>query len=174
MDNTPTEDSPIPVTVKIAFYTGALLFLVAVVYTVVTTKEYPPEDMEAFEKEKAESGGVLGVFREILEGIKTMPPLMARLSIPQFFTWFALFCMWINFSPAVATSLFDPDTSTAEYRAGVEWAGVCFLIYNGVAFVFSFLLLLLVKHFSAKLIHTVSLILGGLGLLMVGMVPMAG
>ncbi|NBD37603.1 MAG: MFS transporter [Verrucomicrobia bacterium] len=170
VSNEPTGDSAIPLTVHISFYTGALLFFAAVLYTVVRTKEYPPEDMAAFEKERAERGGPLKVFMEIIRGITSMPRVMAQLAIPQFFTWFALFCLWINFAPAVATNLYDPDTTSAAYRAGAEWAGVCFSIYNAVAFFFSFFLLYLVRKFSAKAIHTLCLAIGGVGMLSVGFV----
>jgi maltose/moltooligosaccharide transporter len=170
MSNEPTADSAIPLTVHIAFYTGAVLFFFAVLYTVLTTKEYPPEDMEAFLAEKQKGGGPLHAFKEIFAGIQNMPPLMARLAIPQFFTWFALFCLWINFTPAVASNLFNPDPQSPEYRAGAEWAGVCFGVYNFVAFFFAFFLLRLVSNFTAKQIHIVCLTIGALGFLSVGFI----
>lgn len=164
MSNEPTGDSPIPMTVHIAFYAGSLIFFGAVLFTILRTREYPPEDMEAFRKMKAEGAGPLHAFKEIFEGILSMPKVMRQLAIPQFFTWFALFCLWINFVPAVASSLYDADPASAAYRSGAEWAGVCFSIYNFVAFFFSFFLLMLVKRFSAKSIHTVCLAVGGLGM----------
>ena len=170
ISNEPTADSAIPLTVHIAFYVGSFMFFGAVLYTVLKTREYPPEDMEAFKKMKAAGAGPVHVFTEIVQGIVTMPRLMARLAIPQFFTWFALFCLWINFAPAVAAGLYDPDPTSPAYRAGAEWAGLCFSVYNFVAFFFSFFLLLLVKRFSAKTIHTVCLLIGGAGMLSVGLI----
>ena len=167
-------DGAIPQTVKIAFYVGAGVFFAAVLYTIITTEEYPPEDMEAFSKMKHETAGVGNAFKEIFQGIGSMPKTMKQLALVQFFTWFGLFCMWIYFIPAVATHIFrGADHSSAEYQAGAEWGGVCFSVYNGVAFVFAFLLLLLVRKFSAKGIHTTCLVVGALGLISVAFVAEA-
>ena len=161
-------DGAIPQTVKIAFYVGAGVFFAAVLYTILTTEEYPPEDMEAFSKMKHETAGVGNAFKEIFLGIGSMPKTMKQLALVQFFTWFGLFCMWIYFIPAVATHIFrGADHRSAEYQAGAEWGGVCFSVYNGVAFLFAFLLLLLVRKFSAKGIHTTCLVMGALGLISV-------
>ncbi|HBR94136.1 MAG TPA: MFS transporter [Opitutae bacterium] len=161
----------IPQTVKIAFYVGSGVFFAAVLYTILSTKEYPPEDMEAFEQMKRESAGVGNAFKEIFEGIGSMPKAMKQLAVVQFFTWFGLFCMWIYFIPAVATHIFGgTDHGSEAYQAGAEWGGVCFSVYNGVAFFFAFLLLLIVRKFSAKGIHTTCLAIGALGLLSVAFV----
>ena len=156
----------IPHTVHLAFYIGSAVFLAAVFYTILTTKEYPPEDMQEFRKMKTESAGAGKAFREIFNGILSMPKTMRQLALVQFFTWFALFCMWIYFVPAVATKVFGGVPGSPEYQRGNEWGGVCFSIYNGTAFVFAFALLALVKKFSAKAIHRVCLISGGVGLLL--------
>jgi maltose/moltooligosaccharide transporter len=161
-------EGAIPQTVKIAFYVGAGVFFAAVLYTIITTEEYPPEDMEAFSKMKRDTAGVGNAFKEIFQGIGSMPKTMKQLAMVQFFTWFGLFCMWIYFIPAVATYIFGGiDHASPEYQAGAEWGGVCFSVYNGVAFAFAFLLLLLVRKFSAKGIHTTCLALGALGLISV-------
>jgi maltose/moltooligosaccharide transporter len=157
----------IPHTVQIAFYLGAAVFFIAVVYTILTTKEYPPEDLAAFEKHKAETAGVGRAFVEIFQGIGAMPKAMRQLAVVQFFTWFALFCMWIYFVPAVATKIFNGAPGTPEFQAGNEWGGVCFSTYNGTAFVFAFVLLALVQKFSARSIHRICLIAGGVGLILV-------
>lgn len=101
-----TVDSPIPPAVRLAFFIGSGVFLTAVLYTIVTTREYPPEDLAAFERAKAASAGVGHAFREILQGIGSMPKPMRQLALVQFFTWFALFCMWIYFTPAVGKGVF--------------------------------------------------------------------
>ncbi len=155
----------IPLTVHIAFYVGSAFFFFAVLYTILTTKEYPPEDMEAFQKMKKESAGVSNAFREIFEGICSMPKTMKQLAVVQFFTWFGLFCMWIYFIPAISTSVFGGTPGSVEYQKGAEWGGVCFALYNAVAFFFAFALLLLVKKFSAKQIHITCLLIGAAGLL---------
>ena len=164
-------EGKIPPAVHIAFYTGAAAFILAVLYTIVTTGEYPPEDMAAFERMKAEHQGVGGFLREFIHGLKTMPSTMRQLAWVQFFTWMGLFCMWIYFSPAIAHHIFGAVKDTPEYKDLVaqagQWTGVSFSVYNGVCFVFSFILIALTRKFSAKAIHIACLILGGLGLVSV-------
>ncbi len=155
----------IPITVHIAFYAGAAVFFLAVLYTILTTKEYPPEDMEAFKKMKEETKGWTNVFKEIYHGIRSMPKTMRQLAVVQFFTWFAMFCVWIYFVPAISTEIFGGVPGDDAYQKGVEWGGLCFSVYNGVAFLFAFVLLALVKFFSEKQIHVVCLSIGGLSLI---------
>ncbi len=110
VSNEATVKSPIPPAVRLAFYIGSAVFFAAVLYTILTTREYPPEDAAAFEKAKAESAGIGRAFREIFAGIGSMPRTMRQLAVVQFFTWFALFCMWLYFVPAVATGVFYGQT----------------------------------------------------------------
>ncbi len=110
ISNEATIKSPIPPAVRLAFYIGSAVFFAAVLYTILTTREYPPEDAAAFEKAKAESAGIGRAFREIFAGIGSMPRAMRQLAVVQFFTWFALFCMWLYFVPAVATGVFHGRT----------------------------------------------------------------
>jgi len=162
------ESGAIPATVHIAFYCGAAVFLTAVLYTIITTPEHPPADLAAFEKAKAESSGPLNALREIFAGIVGMPHVMRRLAVVQFFTWLGLFCLWIYFTPAIARTIFGGTPGSPEYLAGVEWGGLCFSVYNGVAFGFSFVLLALARRFSARGVHVVCLTCGGAGLLLTG------
>lgn len=101
-----TVESPIPPAVKLAFYIGAGVFITAVLVTILSTREYPPDDMEEFERVKREHSGVGHAFREIFQGIGSMPTAMKQLSVVQFFTWLALFSMWIYFVPAVGKGVF--------------------------------------------------------------------
>ncbi|MDX2080432.1 MAG: MFS transporter [Terrimicrobiaceae bacterium] len=167
-------EGQIPPAVHYAFYAGAGAFLLAVLWTVFTTKEYPPDDMEAFRRMKAERAGVRGFFVEFFHGLKTMPKTMRQLALVQFFTWIGLFCMWIYFSPAIARHVFDAVRGTPEYAGLVaeagQWTGVCFSVYNAVCFAFSFGLIALSQRFSAKAIHIFCLLLGGVGLISVAAV----
>ena len=165
--------SAIPAAVKLAFYIGAGVFLLAVLYTIFTTPEYPPEDLEAFRHHKAETAGFLKGFLEIFEGIRTMPRTMKQLAVVQFFTWLALFSMWIFFGTGIAEKIFGGHPGDELYAQGVAWGGVCFSTYNGVAFLFAFALLWLVRVFRAKDIHTVCLVVGGCGLAAVPWIPHA-
>ena len=161
-------DGRIPHTVHVAFYLGAAVFIVAVLYTVVTTREHPPADLDAFRQMRAASSAPGHALREIITGIATMPHIMRRLAIVQFFTWLGLFCLWIYFTPAIARSIFHGEPGTPLYLEAVKTGGKCFATYNGVAFAFAFLLLGLARRFSARSIHIVCLILGGAGLASVG------
>jgi maltose/moltooligosaccharide transporter len=160
------DQGAIPRTVELAFYIGSGFFLTAVLYTILSTREYPPEDLAAFRRMKAGSSGLGHAFREIFQGIGAMPRAMRQLAVVQFFTWFALFCMWIYFVPAVATRVFGGVPGSPEYQRGNEWGGVCFSVYNGTAFVFAFVLLALVRSFTARAIHRVCLLAGGAGLVL--------
>lgn len=162
--------SVIPLSVKLSFYIGSVIFLVAVLYTIFTTKEKPPADMDAFLAEKKASSGIGYMFVEIFKGIGSMPKAMKQLAICQFFTWFGLFCMWMFFTPAVASRMFGGSPGDPEYQRGVEWAGVSLGNYSLVAFFFSFALIALAKRFSARSIHTICLLCGSAGLLSVNFI----
>lgn len=167
-----SDGGAIPKAVVISFHTGAAALFFAVVYTIMTTPEYPPEDMEAFKKMKAESRGVGGFLVELVEGIGSMPKTMRQLAVVQFFTWTALFCMWIYWTPAIARQVFGGDPGNGEaWKKVIEeagaWTGICFATYNLVCFAFSFVLLALSRKFPPKAIHLVCLLVGGTGLLSV-------
>lgn len=167
-----TEDGAIPKAVMISFHIGAAALFVAVLYTIMTTPEYPPEDMEEFERMKADSRGIGGFLVELANGIGSMPKTMRQLAVVQFFTWTGLFCMWIYWTPAIARQVFGGDPSNeAAWKTVIEeagaWTGICFATYNLVCFAFSFVLLALSRKFSSKIIHLVCLMIGGLGLISV-------
>ena len=152
--------------VKYSFYIGAVVFLISVLWTIFTTKEYPPENMEAWKQEKIKTQGVFNAFREITRGILKMPPTMLQLAIVQFFTWLAFFAMWIYTSPGIAENTFGTtDTTSKTYQDAGDWVGVMFMVYNGVSAVFAFLLPLLAKKIGRKFTHMLSLIIGGICLI---------
>jgi len=166
-----TTPGTIPFTVRLSFYIGAGAFLGAVLWTIVTTKEYPPDNLAEFQKQKSEHTGIVASAREIVKSIGEMPRTMRQLAWVQVCTWMGLFCMWLYFPVAVARNVFGaPDTSSPLYASGVEWAGVCFGMYSLVCFGFSFLLPTLARLYGRKTTHTLCLICGGLGLLSVAIV----
>jgi maltose/moltooligosaccharide transporter len=160
-----TASTTIPVSVTLAFYIGAFAFLAAVLWTLVTTKEYPPDDLEAFERMKAEKAGIGAAASEILHDMIAMPPTMRRLAWVQIFTWLGLFCMWLYFGVAVARNVFGGTPGTPAYEAGVAWAGNCFAMYSAVCFVFSFALPTVAGRLGRKLTHGLCLLMGAIGLL---------
>ena len=160
--------SGIPHSTDYAFKIGAFAFLAAVLWTVFASKEYPPEDMEAFLRMKREHAGLTGGFREIFSSIREMPATMKQLAVVQFFTWFALPCMWQFFGLTVARHVYGaagPDDP--GFREGTEWGGLCFAVYNVVCFLVAFLLPALARATSRKGVHIIALLCGGLGLLSV-------
>lgn len=163
--------SGIPLSVEYAFKIGAVVFLLAVLWTVFTTKEYPPEDVEAFMRMKREHSGVTAGFKEIFHSVREMPATMKQLAAVQFFTWFALPCMWQFFGIAIARHVFGaPDQTSPLFKEGTEWGGLCFAFYNIVCFVVAFLLPALAKATSRKSVHIIALACGGLGLLSVAFI----
>ncbi|WP_210465158.1 MFS transporter [Rufibacter roseolus] len=155
----------IPPSVKWAFYCGGVVFFLAVLWTVVKTKEYPPENLEEFEREKREATFWQGV-EETFMGIFRMPKTMSQLALVQFFTWFGLFAMWIFTTPAVTRHIYGATDATSKlYNEGADWVGLCFGIYNGVSAVFALLLPVLAKRTNRRVTHLICLCLGGLGLI---------
>jgi maltose/moltooligosaccharide transporter len=94
-----------------------------------------------------------------------MPKTMKQLAIVQFFSWFALFAMWIYSTPAVTSHIYKTtDTQSVLYNEGANWVAGMFGYYNLFAAAFSFLLPFLAKYTSRKITHAIALIAGGIGL----------
>ena len=224
----------IPQSVRWSFYIGGAVFFLAVLWTVVRSKEYPPEEMKEFEEEKissnpdakldyraavdllkvfirngavfllagvlfcyfiylkklekelyivgaglatygiimfvswflAKTGRIKNGLVEIITDMVNMPKTMGQLAIVQFFSWFALFAMWIYTTAAVTSHVYGTSDTTSElYNDGANWVGVLFGIYNGFAAMVSFGLPVLAKYTSRKATHSLSLVFGGLGLI---------
>ena len=221
----------IPDSVKFSFYIGGAVFLLAVLYTVFSTKEYSPEELKKFsddEKKLSQSKtsvsnlisasafhkngsiwifvGLLGsailhfVLHEndfglyvlfvgsiifgllqlaagfftnhnktsgglvsILNDLYKMPKTMKQLAVVQFFSWFALFAMWIYTTPAVTHHIYGAtDPSSELYNQGADWVGVLMAVYNGFAAVMAFFIMWIAKLTNRKTVHMISLIIGGI------------
>lgn len=226
----------IPPSVKWSFYLGAIAFISAVSWTVFKSREYSPEQLEAFEDAEKEdiddenilrevpieagegqkkinlgiiftivglittyltwyfeldkevyvaTGGlavvglvllVAGFFQKsgktenglvvVMHDMINMPKTMKQLAVVQFFSWFALFAMWIYTTSAVTAHIYGTsDTTSALYNEGADWVGVMFGVYNGIAALVAFGLAPVAKVTSRKIVHAGALILGGLGLI---------
>ncbi|MCC6430429.1 MAG: MFS transporter [Gemmatimonadaceae bacterium] len=165
----------IPNAVRYSFYIGSAAFFCAVMYTILTTKEKPPADLAAFEREKQSTAGIGHGVQEILTAIRNMPETMRQLALVQVCTWMGLFCMWLYFPVAVARNVFGaPDASSPLYQQGVEWAGLCFGAYSAVCFAFSFFLPPLAKLRGAKGTHALCLLAGAAGLASVSVIHTPG
>ncbi|WP_245326353.1 MFS transporter [Hymenobacter wooponensis] len=110
----------IPPSVKWAFYAGAVAFMLAVMYTVFTSTETPPEDMEEFRKENAKVG-IWDGLKESFAGIFQMPVAMRQLALVQFFTWFALFSMWIYSTNAITSNIYNMKVNQGLYAKMVAF-----------------------------------------------------
>ncbi|MDP1859121.1 MAG: MFS transporter [Gemmatimonadaceae bacterium] len=167
----PSAPGTIPLTVKMSFYVGSAAFFGAVLYTILTTQEKPPEDLAEFKRQKAASAGIAAGAREIFAAATAMPETMRQLALVQISTWLGLFCMWLYFPVAVARNVFGaPDSSSPLYAQGVEWAGVCFGAYSAVTFAFSFFLPPLARKRGRKGTHAICLLAGAAGLLSVSVI----
>ena len=160
----------IPFAVRLAFYLGALVFLAAVLWTILTTREHPPADLEAFRLMKAEKAGFGAAVAEIFHDLLAMPPTMRRLAWVQIFTWLGLFCMWLYFGVAVARNIFGGTPGTLAYEQGIAWGGNCFAMYSAVCFAFSFALPAVAERLGRRLTHGLCLLMGALGLLSVAII----
>jgi maltose/moltooligosaccharide transporter len=224
----------IPPSVKFSFYIGGAIFFLAVLWTVIRTKEYSPEELEAFGEEDPVKKKSIEEADEILPGAKfikssflwfitgailtylvyyykleaelyilgvgllvfgfvqiitgtlinagndkngfvvvindlfKMPKTMKQLAIVQFFSWFALFAMWIYTTAAVTSHIYGTEDSTSKlFNEGADWVGVMFAVYNGFAAAVAFLLPVLAKYTNRKITHLIALTAGGLGLISV-------
>lgn len=232
IENTAPE-GVIPPSVKFSFYIGGAVFFLAVLWTVLRTREYSPEELQEFEKAagvegreeiKKEADAILpakvfldrsifwilagailvflvyyfelelelyilgfGVlifglvqvvtgtlirsgnekngFVEVINDLFKMPLTMKQLAVVQFFSWFALFAMWIYTTAAVTSHIYGTsDTESAVYNDGADYVGIMFMVYNGFAAIVAFLLPVLAKLTNRKITHAIALVAGGIGL----------
>ena len=164
-------NSGIPDSVKYSFYIGGTIFLISVLYTIFTSKEYPPEDISFKEKVKESNKGFGGGFTEIMHCITNMPTKMKQLALVQFFTWPGLFLMWFYYSTAVARNIFNATSEHDPiYTKGVEFAGLTLSFYNIVAFIVALFIPFIAAKLGRKLTHTFCLFCGAIGLISVGLV----
>lgn len=211
----------IPDTVRYAFYLGGGVLFLAILWTVLRTREYPPETLKAWDRAPplprrhvdgtrarrhaiawllpglaavaviwwqgldkqlyvlsgliaAYGLGLLvrsgmrgtGAFTTIVDDLQDMPETMRQLAVVQFFSWFALFAMWIYTTAAVTEVHFgSSDTGSLAYNEGANWVGVLFAAYNGFAAVAAMVIPWMVRAFGIRISHLVNTVLGGLGLL---------
>jgi maltose/moltooligosaccharide transporter len=151
--------------VKYSFYIGAVVFFLSVLWTVIASDELPPENIEEWKQEKAQSKGLIIAIKEITKGIFSMPKTMGQLAIVQFFTWVGFYCMWLYSTAAIAQNAYGTvDTTSKAFQDAGDWVGVMFTVYSGISAVAAFLLPLLAKKIGRKFTHMICLIIGGIGL----------
>ncbi|MCT4623500.1 MAG: MFS transporter [Schleiferiaceae bacterium] len=182
----------VPMSVKVAFAIGGFVFLASILYTVFTTDEYPPEDLEAFEKEKKEAKGFFHGIKEITSNAASMPLTMKKLGVIQFFSWFAFFAMWSLATPGLTEHVFNspiPDeamfnmeipaekeafeVANKSYNDAADLVGSYMGIYGLSSMAFALLLTFYTskRRINRKYVHMVSLILGGIGFISMYFIP---
>jgi len=220
----------VPDSVKWSFYFGGAVFFLAVLWTVLRTKEYSPEQLKSFDAARPpehvaddttlraasryRNGGIVwaviglagwawisakgldkqlyvlaggftvfgvlqvitGVLQngghtkngmyEIMHDLFHMPRAMKQLAVVQFFSWFALFAMWIYGTAAVTSHHFGTtDVMSTAYNDGADWNGVLFAAYNGFAALAAISIPFLAKRLGCRMTHLINLSLGGIGLI---------
>lgn len=184
-------DGRIPDNVVFSFYVGAAVLIITILWTVITTKEYTPEQLkgyqdadEANEKEpllvgtktsnkasKSEQNAIAEEkhhITDIWRDMLNMPTTMKQLSVVQFFTWIALFGMWVFSTPAIAQHVYGvavDDAHSVTYQDAGNWVGIIFGVYNAVAMIYALMLPAIAKRIGRKSTHSLSLLAGGLGLI---------
>ncbi|PID69894.1 MAG: MFS transporter [Flavobacteriales bacterium] len=180
VSNVPAEGS-VPANLIWSFIIGAGVLVISILITVITTKEYSPDELKAIEESLLEEDKILAIdddqkssLLDIFEDFFKMPLTMRQLSWVQFFSWFGLFGMWVFSVPAVAQHIYGlphTDSSSPTYQDAGDWVGILFGIYNLIAAFFAFALPYIAKKIGRKKTHSVSLFIGGLGLISMYVMP---
>ena len=115
----------------------------------------------------AKAGRPANMLSSIVGDFSGMPRTMKRLALVQFFSWSALFIMWIYSGPIVSQYFFgSADPASAAYNEGANWWNLIYTVQNGVAAVAALLLLpAMSRRLGKARTHTVCLLLGALGFL---------
>jgi maltose/moltooligosaccharide transporter len=158
----------IPDNVIFSFYVGAIVFISTIIWTVARTKEYSPEQLRSFEESQASEIHNKGGLFEIFKDFANIPLTMKQLGLVQFFSWFALFSMWVFTTPAIAVHIYGTDihdTSSETYQNAGNWVGIIFGVYNAVSAIYAFFLPYIAKKIGRKNTHALSLTAGAIGLI---------
>lgn len=174
-----SEEGTVPANLLWSFIIGAIALVGSILITIFTTKEYSPEELAQFEAAKNPNSETTSEERkakltDIFEDFRKMPETMRQLSWVQFFSWFALFGMWVFSVPAIAQHIYGlppEDSSSETYQQAGNWVGILFGIYNGISAIFAFLLPIIAKKLSRKKTHAYALFVGGIGLILIYFMP---
>ena len=156
----------VPDTVVYSFYVGAAILILCVIYSVIKVKEWPPKEYEEYNGEKEEEKSEKKSSDNWITLLRKAPSTFWKVGLVQFFSWFALFSMWVYMVPAVADHLYGTtDNTSHSYADAGDWVGILQGVYNGVAAIFAFLLPFISKKFSRKGTHALCLLMGAIGFL---------
>jgi len=162
--NIPAEGDKVAPSVIWSFYIGGSILLISVIVTAFSTKEYPPKEFELYNKITAEEKS----HKKLTDLIKDIPVTMLELGIVQFFSWFALFLMWVYTNSGIAQNVWGTlptDSNSEAFNEAGNWVGVIFAAYSLFAALFSLIMAKLATQFGRKPVYMVSLFMGALGLI---------
>jgi maltose/moltooligosaccharide transporter len=174
------DNNDVPLSLIISFIIGAIVLLLSILWTIKTTREYNPDEMASFDSvethhKPSPQEKNSGFLADIINNLVNMPATMKQLGWVQFFSWFALFGMWVYTTPAIANHIYGlsiEDHSSQEYNDAGDWVGIIFGVYNLVSAIYAFYgLPHLAKKYGRKKAHIISLICGGLGLISIFFAP---
>ncbi len=176
------EEGSVPLNLILSFIIGAAVLIITILITVVTTKEYSPEELDKIEKAKAEKlDEVIEVkpkekakLTDIFVDFVKMPTTMKQLSWVQFFSWFALFGMWVFSTPAIAQHFYNlphTDSSSEAFNNAGDWVGILFGVYNLVSIPVALSLGKISKELGRKKTHMYALLIGGISFISIYFMP---
>jgi len=162
----------VPDNVIFSFYVGAAILIGTIVWTVIRTKEYSPKELAAFDQDKSiyppENYSEPSGLQNIISDLRRIPKAMKQLGLVQFFSWFALFSMWVFTTPAVATHVYGvraDDSSSVNFANAGNWVGILFGVYNAISALYALVLPKLTVRFGQQATHAFSLVCGGIALI---------
>jgi maltose/moltooligosaccharide transporter len=151
-----------------SFYAGGAVLIGCILWTVIKTKEYPPEVYATFHEDDIEVVEKKSGMTEFFYDLRNMPKTMRQLGVVQFFSWFALFSMWVFTTSAIATHVYhlpNSDSSSKAFTTARDWVGIMFGVYNAVSAIYALSLPWIVKKINRKRTHAASLTIGGISLI---------
>jgi maltose/moltooligosaccharide transporter len=165
--NVPAPGEKVADSVIWSFYIGGAILLLSVLWTVFKTKEYAPKEHALYNKIDLDAE-VKKEKTNIIKLITTAPKIFWQLGFVQFFSWFALFLMWVYTTRAIANQVWGPDALDAKsigFNEAGDWTGVLFAFYSAIAAIYSLLIPSIAKSIGRKKTYSFSLLMGGLGLI---------
>ncbi|MGX1023526.1 MFS transporter [Flavobacterium sp. CS20] len=176
------EEGTVPLNLILSFVIGAAVLMITILVTIITTKEYSPDELDKIEKAKVKKLGESievkpkkkAKLTDIFTDFVKMPATMKQLSWVQFFSWFALFGMWVFSTPAIAQHFYNlpyTDSSSEAFNNAGDWVGILFGIYNLVSIPVALSLGKISKHLGRKKTHMYALFIGGISFLSIYIMP---
>lgn len=164
--NVPAAGEKVAASVIWSFYIGGAILLATVLWTVFRTKEYAPKEHAEYNDIDLEAKTVTEK-TSIIKLLANAPTIFWQLGIVQFFSWFALFLMWVYTTRAIANQVWGAealDPKSIGFNEAGDWTGVLFAFYSAVAALFSLMIPTIAKNIGRKKTYSFSLLLGGIGL----------